>query len=172
MTNRLFPQRQRCKTCRQGLKSVVLDGQYCSYQCAGAPEPFADIAKAPRGCKLERSGSWSWKQKYRYEGEVPQRLRDDPATNVYVCEHCRFLHVGHSRAMGTESARLIRDEKVLGDTLRKIRESRKQTLKEVGEGIKTRPIRVKEIEEAKTVIDPVVLFKLLQYYRVKINLLF
>lgn len=103
---------------------------------------------------------------------MPQRLRDDPATNVYLCEHCRFLHVGHSRAIGTETARLIRDEVVLGDTLRKIRETRKQSLKEVGEKIKERPIRIKEVEDAQTTIHPVVLFKLLQYYRVKINLLF
>lgn len=172
MTEKLFPERKRCKTCRGGLSAIVLDGLYCSYKCATLPEPFKDIMKAPRGCRLERDGKWVWKQKYRYELEVPGRLRDDPSTNVYTCEHCHFLHVGHSRATGQETARLIGSAEVLGDTLRKIRESRKQTLKEVGAGIKERPIRIKEIEEGHDGISTKTLFKLISYYRVKINLLF
>lgn len=172
MAELLFPARQRCKNCSKKLEEIVLDGVYCSYKCIKLPAPARDVEKAPRSCRLERDGKWIWKQKYRYEGEVPQRLRNDPSTNVYRCEHCHFLHVGHDRALGTEQARLVRDSGTLGSTLLRARESRGETRKDVATKLKIRPIRIKEIEEADETVNTEVLFKLISYYRMKLNLLF
>lgn len=172
MPEKLYPQRQRCKACGRKLDATVLDGLYCSYPCAQLPTPFAKVEDAPRQCRLERDGQWQWKQRYRAEVEVPERLRRDPATNVYRCGHCHFLHVGHDRALGTETARLVRDARALGSVLERVREERGQSRKDVAARLHTRPIRIKEIEEGNPAMDVGVLFRLLAHHRMKVNLLF
>lgn len=171
MAEKLYPIRKRCKKCSKKLATVVLEGIYCSYACGGFPEPLKNIDDTPRQCKLERNGTWIWKQKYKSEEEVPQRLRDDPATNIYSCTNCRYLHVGHSRAIGTETARLVNDAQTLGTVLLKTRENKGLTRKEVAEKIKTRPIRIKEIEDGANNMDITVIFSLIKYYKMKMNIL-
>ena len=171
MAIKLYPTRQRCKECSKKLEKTVLDGLYCSYKCAKLPEPFKTPAEAPRQCKLERNNEWIWKQKYRAEVELPDKLQNDPATNIYRCAHCHFLHVGHDRATGTEKARLIRDAESLGSVLIRRREELNLTRKDVSLKIKTRPIRIKEIEENSENINTETLFKLLKHYKMKMNLL-
>lgn len=172
MAEVLFPKRSRCKKCGKKLEAIVLDGLYDSYACAGLPAPHTKVEAAPRGCRLERAGVWQWKQRYRYEGEVPLKLRQDPATNIYSCEHCHFLHVGHSRALGTEQSRLVGDAATLASVLLRARETRGLTRKEVAEKLKVRPIRITEVEEASPVASLDVIFKLLKHYRMKVQLLF
>lgn len=167
----LYPKRQRCKTCQKKLETLVLKGIYCSAKCGKLPEQFKNIDDAPRGCKMERDGKWIWKQKYRCVEEVPERLQNDPSTNIYTCPHCFMLHVGHARALGKETARLVSDAETLGTVLERVREDKNLTRKDVGEKLKIRPIRIKEIEENADTIDTDVLFKLLKFYRMKMNLL-
>lgn len=172
MSERLYPDRQRCKKCSKGLQETVIDGLYCSYICGKLPQPFKNIDQAPRQCKMERDNKWLWKQKYRSETEVPIRFKDDPSTNIYRCSHCRFMHIGHSRAIGNEKARLIANSETLGSFLLRVRETRNENRKDVAAKIKTRPIRLKEIEENSETIDTKVLFSLIKYYKMKMNILF
>lgn len=172
MAERLYPNRQRCKACSKKLGDTVLDGKYCSYSCGSLPQPMQDIDNAPRQCKMERNKIWLWKQKYRSEEEVPKRFQNDPTTNIYRCSNCRYLHIGHSRAIGNENARLVFDNKTLRTVLEKTRESRNQTRKDVAAKLKTRPIRIKEIEEGSESIDAKILFLLIKHYKMKMNLLF
>lgn len=172
MSERLYPDRQRCKKCGKGLKDIVLDGLYCSYSCGKLSRPVEDIDAAPRQCKMERDNKWLWKQKYRSESDVPERFKNDPSTNIYRCSHCHFLHIGHSRALSTEKARLILDSETLGSFMIRVRESRNETRKDVASKLKIRPIRIKEIEEGSDNIDVKVMFALLKYYRMKMNIVF
>lgn len=172
MAEILFPKRQRCLNCRKKFGNIVLDGLYCSYNCASKPQPYKDIELAPRGCKLERDGKWIWKQRYRYTGEVPERLKNDPATNIYLCEHCRMFHVGHSRAIGTETIRLINDLETLGSFLLRFREQSGRNKKYVADKIKTRVIRITEIESGSKESDIEIIFKLLKFYKIKLQFLF
>ena len=172
MAEKLYPERQRCRKCNKKLNEVVLDGMFCSYKCGNLSQPYSQINDAPRQCKTERDNKWEWKKRFRSEGEISKNILEDPATSVYNCSHCHYYHIGHNRAVGTETARLIADSQTLGSVLLRVREQRKQTQKQVAENIKTRPIRIKEIEEGNSVIDANVLFKLIKYYRLKINILF
>lgn len=172
MAEKLFPERSRCLKCSKKLGLTVLAGKYCSYKCGGFAEPFKNPADAPRQCRLERDGKWVWKQKFRAEYEVPEKLQNDPATNIYRCSHCQFLHVGHDRALGNEKARLIRDSETLGSVLERVRTDKNLTRKQVADKIKARPIRIKEIEENNESINSDVLFNLLKFYKIKMNILF
>lgn len=172
MAVKFYPDRVRCAKCSKKLSTMVLAGLYCSYKCGGFSEPFKKVEDAPRSCRLERDSKWIWKQKYRADNEVPEKLRNDPATNVYRCSHCQFLHVGHDRALGSEKARLIRDSETLGTVLERVRSDKNLTRKQVAERLKIRQIRIKEIEENSETIDTDVLFKLLKFYKIKLNLLF
>lgn len=173
MSEKMFPERQRCLTCRKKLEDVVIDGLYCSYRCGGFPEPYGDdnIESAPRMCRTMRNGRWAWKKRWRCESEVPERIKSDPATNIYRCSHCHYLHVGHDRALETEQARTVSDESVFADVLVRIRNGRGQSVKDVAAAINVRPIRVKEVESGKE-FDPAVLFKMLHHYRVRLQILF
>jgi len=172
MAEKLYPARQRCKNCSKKLDKIVLNGLYCSYRCGNLSSPYTNIDEAPRTCKTERNGKWEWKRKFRAVSEVPTNIQEDPATNLYTCEHCHFIHIGHSRALGSETARLIGDAETLGSVLLRVREGKNLTRKEVASAIKTRPIRLKEIEEAEDNVDINVVFNLLRFYRMKMNLLF
>lgn len=172
-TEKMFPERQRCRTCGKKLGALVVEGLYCCYKCGGFPEPYGDneIDLAPRQCKTMRNNKWEWKKRWRCESEVPQRIANDPATNIYRCSHCRCLHVGHDRAQGHETARIIRDSETLGSVLQRARTSLGKTRKDVAVSIGVRPIRIKEIEEDSPKIETATLFKLLDFYHMKMNVL-
>lgn len=173
MADVLFPKRQRCKTCRKAFEKTVLDGLFCSYQCANILAPKANIDLAPRNCKRMTGASWGWKTKYTHEGAVPQRLQDDPGTNIYRCDYCHFLHVGHSRPVeiGFERlSRVIHDEKVLGSVIKRFRESKKIDIKVLAKILKVPVIRLNEIEEGKPNPDVSVIFKVLNYLRLNFTL--
>lgn len=173
MAEKLFPTRQRCKACGKKLEAIVLDGLYCSYKCAKLPEPYTNLDNPGKGCKFLRSSDkqWIWKQKYRAETEIPEKLLQDASTNVYRCTNCHFLHVGHSRPMGTEKSLLMQDADKFASFLLRTREQTGLTRKQVADKIKVRPIRIKEIEENSENISTEVLFKLLRFYKIKLNVL-
>jgi len=148
-TPTLFPQRQRCQTCRKGLgrrsDDPVYDGLYCSARCAGIAEPGRSATVVPRECRTQNNGGWSLKRRYRSESEIPDKLRSDPSTSWYWCSHCHHLHIGHTRMGNPESFRGLRQIDDLRDVLikRRGRASRKQVAEVAG----VRPIRLKELEE-------------------------
>lgn len=149
MAETLFPQRQRCKGCRGALgKSAsdpVLRGLYCSPRCAGMAAPAQYPADAPRECKTQRDGLWTWKRRYRSESEIPDKLRQDPSTSWYGCTHCGHLHLGHTRMGESESFRKFEDlGRDLTDLLIKLRGQ--ATHKQVAAVAGVRPIRIKELE--------------------------
>lgn len=148
MAETLFPQRQRCKKCRGNLgkqrEDVVLFGLYCSARCAGVANPATDPANAPRECVTQREGRWQWKRAYRSEGEIPDKLKDDPSTSWYWCT-TGHLHIGHTRMGTPEKLRGLREASDLRDVLVKARG--RATISQVAKAAGVRPIRLKELEE-------------------------
>lgn len=174
MPEKIFPERLRCKTCRKGLDKVVLDGLYCSYRCANLPVPSSKVTDAPRNCKREVNGSWGWKTRYRYEGEVPVKLQNDPGTNIYRCDFCHFLHVGHSRVQPEDKEKLRRtvsDPVTLGSVIKRAREQKNFDKKVLAKIMKVPAIRITEIEEGNPKADTAILFALLYKLRITVELI-
>lgn len=174
MTQMIFPERQRCKTCRQKLEKIVLSGMFCSYKCALHPEPSQVIDDVPRCCKRQVGDRWDLKAKYRYEGEVPERLRLDPATNIYRCDSCLFLHVGHSRVQPVDVSKLRRtiyDEEILGSVIRRRREQLGWEKSRLAKDLKVPAIRITEIENGEKKIDVNALFKLMHRLKLTIEII-
>ena len=165
MAETLFPQRQRCKTCRCGLGAgagdPVLMGLYCCSKCASMATPATQPAAAPRECKTQRDGGWVFKRRYRSEHEIPDKIRQDPSTNWYWCGHCGHLHIGHSRIGDAEQFRVLGSVSALSDVLIKLRG--KATRAQVAKAAGVRPIRLKELESGQCHPDSLdVLFKVLR----------
>ena len=174
MAEKLYPERLRCKACRKNLDRIVIDGLYCSYTCAKLPTPSPKIADAPRHCKREVNGVWDWKKKFRWDGEVPQRLRDDPATNVYLCDYCHFKHVGHSRVLPVDNEKLRRtvaDMKTLGSVIQRAREKKGLDKKVLAKVLKVPAIRITEIEAGDPKSNVQVLFAILAKLRITVELI-
>lgn len=173
MPETLYPIRTRCKNCRKGLDNTpVVDGIFCSYRCAKIPAPSSKVDDAPRGCKRQINKKWGFKTKYKYENEVPQRLRDDPATNIYRCDYCRTLHVGHNAPLAvTETAlhRGVTSFNQMGSVIQRQRESRKLTKKQVANNLKVPIIRITEIEEGNKNAKAEVLFAVLRELRLSVE---
>ena len=168
MSQKVFPQRVRCKSCARNLEQKVLYGLYCSASCAGIAQPAQRAGDAPRECTTERDGTWHFKRQYRSAQEIPQPIRDDPSSKWYWCTHCGHLHIGHSRVNhNTEQFRLLSSTDDLADLLVKLRG--KATRKQVAEVAGIRPIRLKELEEyrAGDRIDLAALFDVFAAYRIK-----
>lgn len=177
MSETLFPARERCKTCRKALggnAGPVLFGLYCSPKCAGIAEPSRDPAAAatPRECRTMRDGRWEWKRRYRSEGEIPGRLRDDPSTSWYWCDHCGHLHVGRTLVeLPRAENRGLRSRADIADLLVKARG--RATVAQVAQVAGVRPIRIKEWEDPKFDTPSLsVLFVLLALYRVDLAAVF
>lgn len=177
MSETLFPARERCKACRKGLGAQgapVLFGLYCSAKCAGIPAPAksANHASTPRECRTEREGQWVFKRRYRSESEIPDRLRDDPSTSWYWCNHCGHLHVGRTLvSLPRAENRGLRSCADIADLLTKARG--RATHKQVAEVAGVRPIRIKEWEDPKFDTPSLeVLFVLLRLYRLELAAVF
>ncbi len=166
MVETFYPARQRCKTCRKKFNAdgIILDGLFCSYGCAGVVSPSSNVDDAPRHCKRSLDGVWGWKTKYVHEGAVPQRLRDDPATNVYRCSYCHFLHVGHDRPVDFGSEKLrrtVRDMKTLGSVVKRYREQRQIDKKVLAKVLNIPVVRITEIENGDKNVSVHILFVVL-----------
>lgn len=151
MADVLFPARKRCRTCRGGLGlrpgDEVCLGLYCSRRCAGAPPISTKVEDAPRECKTQRDGGWTFKRRYRAESEIPQVLREDPSTSWYVCNYCLGIHIGHTRMGQAEQFRMFAATDItkdLADLLVKLRGQ--ATRVQVARAAGIRPIRLKELE--------------------------
>lgn len=117
---------------------------------------------------------WDLKAKYRYEGEVPERLRLDPATNIYHCDNCLFLHVGHSRVQPGDAEKLrrtVHDEEVLGSVIRRRREQLGWEKSRLAKDLKVPAIRITEIENGDKKIDVSVLFKIMQRLKLTVEII-
>lgn len=173
MADKLYPERTKCKKCRKTLNQTVIDGMYDSYSCAGIPTPSSNVEEAPRHCKRMIDNRWGWKTKYRSTQEVPEHLRTDPATNIYTCDYCHFFHVGHSKIQSYAPEKLNRsvyDIKTLGSVLQRRREQRKFDKKFIASKLKVPVIRITEIEEGSSNADIRVLFALIHYLHLNIQI--
>ena len=94
----LAPVRTRCRACRTLMADLVVLRMYCSYRCAGLPEPVIDVAAAPRQCKRaarsDEHGEWAPKNKYETVEQATPYVRG--GTQVYRCANCFFLHIGNA----------------------------------------------------------------------------
>lgn len=174
MPEKVFPERLRCKTCRKQLDKVVLDGVFCSYRCAKLPTPSNKVADAPRHCKRQVNNVWGWKTRYRSEGEVPQKLRNDPGTNIYRCDSCHFLHVGHSRVQPDDVEKLRRvvgDAVTLGSVVQRVREQKNIDKKDLAKVLKVPAIRLTEIENGDSKMNVLILFAVLNKLRITVELI-
>lgn len=176
MAETLFPQRQRCKTCRGNLgrttQDPVLLGLYCTPKCAGRARPATSPNDAPRECVTQRDGRWSWKRRYRSESEIPERILAQPTTDHYWCQHCSHLHIGRAQVdMERTSTRGLRNRADIADLLVKKRGGVPH--KQVAEVAGVRPIRIKEWEDP-TFDTPsmMALFAVLRLYRMDIAAVF
>jgi hypothetical protein len=111
MQTLVWPERQRCRHCRRYFGFTVIQGLYCSRECAGLPTrsdpvPFrGNLADLPREC---RNTNWRGaRPKVRYVSEqdalevademdsTRRKLRPD--AKVYQCSHCGYYHIGHGK---------------------------------------------------------------------------
>lgn len=168
MADTLFPTRQRCIKCRKAFGAHVLSGKFCSYKCAGHPEPTKNIADAPRECAYPRGEELVWKRRYRIPAEVPDTVANRPDATVYHCSNCLYWHSGTAVARTVKESKEVRTFAELADTLVKARGKNTRTTVAKAAGI--RPIRLKEIEEGAASIDPAALFAVLGLYRISISM--
>lgn len=167
MVETLFPERQRCKTCRGSFKSHVLNGLYCSYKCAKHPLPTTDAAKAPRECAYPRDGSAVFKRKFRCESEIPNTIMSKPDVSVYRCSHCLYLHTGTAVARTVKASKSVGTWSELAEVLTKARGGADRKVVAKAAGIL--PIRIKELEDGTAKVDPDALFALLRVYRLSLS---
>lgn len=152
----------------------MLSGLYDSYKCAGHPEPSNGLDRVPRHCKRMVNNQWGLKTKYRFENEVSEKLRNDPGTNIYRCDYCLYLHVGHSR-LSTDTPeklrRLVSDAQTLGSVIQRAREAKKIEKKDLAKFLKVPAIRITEIERGDAKVDINVLFQTLKALRINVELI-
>lgn len=90
----LYPQRKRCYRCRRFFGFLILAGLWCSYRCAGHPEPSRNPAAWPRGHFVP----WGWgrrKAKKVFDDEaeaLEYPTRGDKS--AYLCGYCLTWHIG------------------------------------------------------------------------------
>lgn len=173
MKETTFPERTRCKTCRKKLDAIVLKGVFCSYACAGVKAPSNNVADAPRHCKREVNGKWDFKTKFRSSSDVPIKLQADPATNVYECDYCLFLHVGHSRPAEFTKDKLRRtvsDVSTIGSVVKRAREERNVPLALLAKKMKIPAVRLQEIETGSQKMDISILLEVLRILHIQVIL--
>lgn len=175
MAETYYPQRQRCKKCRKSLSETVLAGQYCSYKCGGFASPAKTIEDAPRSCKREINNVWGYKTRFKSELEVPEKYRNDPSTNIYLCENCKFYHIGHSRPDATEVpreklVRYVKDTQELGSVIERYMASRRIDKKVLAKKMKVPVIRVTEVLNGSNKVTAVFLFKLMEELKLRVEI--
>jgi len=115
----LFPERQRCRTCRAPFAFIVIDRQYCSYDCAGVQPP--DVLAKPRSCWTDIG-----EPKYCYftpdDADRAARLHNEARNprdrlHAYYCDRHHMWHIGQPQDVtGTGSS--------IGDWADRVLESR------------------------------------------------
>lgn len=170
----LYPLRTRCFTCRKKLEKVILDGMYCSYACGQIKVPSPKVDLAPRNCKREVNGKWDFKNRFTHEEAVSLKLRQDPGTNIYRCDYCHYLHVGHSRQLKEipvdKLSRTVRDLGTVGTVVTRMMIQRKTDKKLLAKRLNVPIIRITEIEQGNPDMRVDILFRALDALRVTVNL--
>ena len=95
----VWPQRQRCKRCRNYWPEPIILGLYCSYLCAAITPPPERPEDAPRECRYRTPDGWAWKRRYATADEVPARNRNEQGAEIYQCSCCHLWHLGHRRKL-------------------------------------------------------------------------
>lgn len=174
MAEKIYPERQRCKTCKKGFKELVLEGLYCSYRCGRFANPSASIDLAPRSCKRQVNGTWGYKTRYKSQQEVPEKFKNDPSTNIYICENCHMYHIGHSRIPSPqEEERLVRyvnSYKEIGSVIQRYRESKNIDKKLLAKKIGIPIIRITEVENSSPKVTAQMLFIVLDALKLRIEI--
>lgn len=176
MAEKLYPARQRCKTCRKGFDKTILAGLYCSYKCGGFPPPAKTVPDAPRGCKREVDGKWGYKVRYSSPDSVPIKYQNDPSTNIYLCDNCRTYHIGHSRPdrevnqQAQQLVRYVKDLKELGSVIERYMISNNIDKKVLAKKLKIPAIRITEIQQASPKANAMVLMRLLYELKLRVEI--
>ena len=175
MSEKLYPERQRCKTCRKAFSDQVLASLFCSYKCGGFPLPAKNISDAPRSCKREVNGAWGYKTRFKAPMEVPEKYQKDPSTNIYLCDNCKMYHIGHSRPDAGEVpreklVRYVKDLEELGSVIERYMNSRKIDKKVLAKKMKVPAIRITEAINGSSKTTASFLFKLLNELRLRVEI--
>jgi hypothetical protein len=94
---KLYPERMRCRRCRNFIVWLCVERLYCSYRCAGLPRP-EEIRPYPREHVLrngEEKSPFDWPDDPRLLKALAEDR--DPTARSYQCRHCRMWHIGHRR---------------------------------------------------------------------------
>ena len=90
----IYPERKRCMTCRSFFGFTILAGLWCSYECAGHPEPSKDPEDWPRQHRLHWRVGRQAKKVYDSEQEATRSGRLPEPLNAYLCDYCLTWHIG------------------------------------------------------------------------------
>ena len=103
----LYPERKKCRRCRGAFTFIVIDRQYCSYDCAGVPAP--DVTEHPRSCWTDQLDP-----KYCYytpdDADRAARLHNEARNprerlHAYYCDRHHMWHIGRPQDVtGTGSS--------------------------------------------------------------------
>ena len=175
MKETLFPQRQRCKTCRKSFTDIVLAGVYCSYKCGKFSAPAKTIDDAPRSCKREVNNSWGYKTRFKAPSEVPPKYQNDPSTNIYLCDNCRTYHIGHSRVDTTEVpreklTRYVSSLEELGSVIERYLLTRKIDKKILAKKMKVPAVRITEVINGSPKVSAIFLLTLLNELKIRVEI--
>lgn len=158
MSELVWPERQRCRACRKYFGFIVLRRLYCSYECAGLPEPDPDAR--PRQCfsKVPWIGLQPKRAFFSLEAaRANHAAQKDQTLNAYECSNCLMYHLGHEYIeMSTEDfLKLVRQrrvDKAHGEAI-KIQEHRDNLLKEANH-IGMTPEQMIEVSTNGRLLDP------------------
>lgn len=103
----LYPERQRCRGCREKFKFIVIDRQYCSYECAQVDPP--DVNEHPRSCWTDRGDPkycyFTPDQADRAARQFNDERNPHDRLHAYYCDRHHMWHVGYPRdTTGTGSS--------------------------------------------------------------------
>ena len=90
----LYPWRKRCKVCDAPFCYIILDRQFCSYDCAGAPAPDSGGGH-PASC-------WTWDGKPKMcfctpaLAEAMRVVMGVPGVISYYCGIHHLWHLGYA----------------------------------------------------------------------------
>jgi hypothetical protein len=103
----LFPERRKCRKCRIKFTFIIIDRQYCSYDCAGIVPP--DVKEKPRSCWTDIGDP-----KYCYftpdDADRAARIHNFDRTprdrlHAYYCDRHHMWHIGRPQDVtGTGSS--------------------------------------------------------------------
>lgn len=158
MSELVWPERKRCRACRKYFRKIVLRRLYCSYECAGVPEPDPDIR--PRQCfsKVPWIGFQPKRPFFSPEEALTNHAAlTNPEMKAYECPRCFMYHLGHeymemSAEDFLELVRQRREEKTRAQEIRE--QERKANLIQAAEQVGLTPEQMLEFSQNGRLLDP------------------